>query len=51
MLETADFQRQLIPRLGTEDDVAGVALFLASEASAYMTGQTLVLDGGKFFVG
>jgi NAD(P)-dependent dehydrogenase (short-subunit alcohol dehydrogenase family) len=51
MLETADFQRQLIPRLGTADDVAGVALFLASEASAYMTGQTLVLDGGKFFPG
>ena len=51
MLETADFKRQLIPRLGTESDVAGVALFLASEASSYMTGQTLVLDGGKFFVG
>jgi NAD(P)-dependent dehydrogenase (short-subunit alcohol dehydrogenase family) len=51
MLETADFKRQLISRLGTEDDVAGVALFLATEASSYMTGQTLVVDGGKFFVG
>jgi NAD(P)-dependent dehydrogenase (short-subunit alcohol dehydrogenase family) len=51
MLETADFKRQLIPRLGTGDDVGGVARFLASEASSYMTGQTLVLDGGKFFVG
>jgi NAD(P)-dependent dehydrogenase (short-subunit alcohol dehydrogenase family) len=51
MLETAEFKRQLIPRLGTESDMAGVALFLASEASSYMTGQTLVVDGGKFFVG
>jgi NAD(P)-dependent dehydrogenase (short-subunit alcohol dehydrogenase family) len=51
MTETADFKRQLIPRLGTQDDVGGAALFLATEASSYMTGQTLVLDGGKFFLG
>jgi NAD(P)-dependent dehydrogenase (short-subunit alcohol dehydrogenase family) len=51
MLKTADFKRQLIPRLGTQDDVGGAALFLATEASSYMTGQTLVLDGGKFFLG
>jgi NAD(P)-dependent dehydrogenase (short-subunit alcohol dehydrogenase family) len=51
MMKTADFQRQLIPRLGTADDVGGAALFLATEASSYMTGQTLVLDGGKFFLG
>jgi NAD(P)-dependent dehydrogenase (short-subunit alcohol dehydrogenase family) len=51
MMQTADFKRQLIPRLGTEDDVGGAALFLATEASSYMTGQTLLLDGGKFFLG
>jgi NAD(P)-dependent dehydrogenase (short-subunit alcohol dehydrogenase family) len=51
MVGTPDFKRQLIPRLGTEADVAGAVLFLASEASSYMTGQTIVLDGGKFFVG
>jgi NAD(P)-dependent dehydrogenase (short-subunit alcohol dehydrogenase family) len=51
MMKTPDFQRQLIPRLGTEDDVGGAALFLATEASSFMTGQTLVLDGGKFFLG
>ncbi|MET7477421.1 SDR family oxidoreductase [Streptomyces sp. NPDC005648] len=33
-------------RLGTVEDVAHAAVFLASEASAWMTGQTLVLDGG-----
>ena len=33
-------------RLGTVEDVANAALFLASDASSWMTGQTLVLDGG-----
>jgi NAD(P)-dependent dehydrogenase (short-subunit alcohol dehydrogenase family) len=33
-------------RLGTVEDVANAALFLATDASAWMTGQTLVLDGG-----
>ncbi|MFD7923459.1 SDR family oxidoreductase [Streptomyces sp. NPDC059740] len=33
-------------RLGTVEDVAQAALFLASEASSWMTGQALVLDGG-----
>ncbi len=33
-------------RLGETQDVANVALFLASELSNYMTGQVLVVDGG-----
>ncbi len=33
-------------RLGSEEDLKGVALFLASKASDYMTGETLVVDGG-----
>jgi NAD(P)-dependent dehydrogenase (short-subunit alcohol dehydrogenase family) len=51
MVGTPDFARQLIPRLGRETDVAGPVVFLASDASEYMTGQTIVADGGKFFVG
>jgi 3-oxoacyl-[acyl-carrier protein] reductase len=33
-------------RLGTPKDVAGVCLFLASSRADYMTGQTLIVDGG-----
>ena len=33
-------------RLGEPDDIAGAAVFLASRAGAWMTGQTLIIDGG-----
>jgi 3-oxoacyl-[acyl-carrier protein] reductase len=33
-------------RLGTPQDMASVALFLASPLSAYVLGQTIIVDGG-----
>ena len=33
-------------RLGEPDDVAGIAVMLAAPAGAWMTGQTLIVDGG-----
>ncbi|MEO6595605.1 MAG: SDR family oxidoreductase, partial [Planctomycetota bacterium] len=33
-------------RLGQPEDIAGVVSFLCSDAAAYLTGQTLVVDGG-----
>jgi len=34
-------------RIGLPEDIAGVAHFLASPASAYLTGQSIVVDGGE----
>jgi NAD(P)-dependent dehydrogenase (short-subunit alcohol dehydrogenase family) len=33
-------------RAGTEDDLVGALLFLCGDQSAWMTGQTLIVDGG-----
>jgi meso-butanediol dehydrogenase/(S,S)-butanediol dehydrogenase/diacetyl reductase len=40
----------LLGRPSASEDLAGVAVFLASPASDYMTGQSLVVDGGMVFV-
>jgi 3-oxoacyl-[acyl-carrier protein] reductase len=47
-----DYLRQMersIPlgRLGSVEDVANAALFLASDEAGYITGQTIVVDGGQ----
>ena len=37
-------------RMGTPDDIAGPALFLASDLSAYITGLLLYVGGGMGYV-
>jgi 2-deoxy-D-gluconate 3-dehydrogenase len=43
---SAFVERIPLGRMGTPDDVARVALFLASSAADYVTGSVLVVDGG-----
>jgi dehydrogenase/reductase SDR family protein 4 len=40
-------ERVALLRLGEPDDVAGVVLFLASDLAKYVTGETVVVDGGQ----
>ena len=47
-----DYQRSMaasipLSRLGTVEDVCYAALFLASKEAGYITGQTIVVDGGQ----
>ena len=46
--ESVEKRRALVPlgRIGTAEDVAYGALFLASDESSYITGSDLVIDGG-----
>jgi NAD(P)-dependent dehydrogenase (short-subunit alcohol dehydrogenase family) len=44
----AEAVSQRIPsrRIGTTEDMAGAAIFLASRAGDYVVGSTLIVDGG-----
>jgi meso-butanediol dehydrogenase/(S,S)-butanediol dehydrogenase/diacetyl reductase len=45
-ISQAMLQKIVLRRFGTPEDVAGVALFLASDDSRYVTGSVLTVDGG-----
>ena len=34
-------------RMGSYDDVSGAVRYLASDSAAFITGQTVILDGGR----
>jgi 2-keto-3-deoxy-L-fuconate dehydrogenase len=38
--------RQPMGRLGTPEEIANIAIYLASDESKFMTGQTISVDGG-----
>ena len=40
-----------LKRLGTPEDIAGVAAFLLSEDAGWMTGQLVIVDGGLTLAG
>lgn len=46
----ASNERTPLGRIGTPDEIAGAAVFLAGKAGAYMTGQAIVIDGGQTIV-
>ena len=49
-LKDAIVRRSAIGRIGVLSDMEGVAVFLASKESDFMTGQSLILDGGHTVV-
>jgi NAD(P)-dependent dehydrogenase (short-subunit alcohol dehydrogenase family) len=42
----ASTDRSALKRIGQPDEIAGMAVFLASKAGGFTTGQTFVIDGG-----
>lgn len=49
--ETSGQSPNALNAIGEPDDIAGLALFLASSAGRFATGQTFVVDGGELLLG
>jgi 2-deoxy-D-gluconate 3-dehydrogenase len=49
----ADAVGKMVParRIGTDEDMAGVAIYLASRAGDYVVGETIAVDGGVAYAG
>jgi NAD(P)-dependent dehydrogenase (short-subunit alcohol dehydrogenase family) len=47
----ATWGQQAIKRLGEPEDITGAILFLTSDDAAFITGQSIVVDGGQYRVG
>jgi len=47
----AIWEQQAIKRLGEPEDVTGAVLFLTSDEAAFITGQSIVVDGGQYRIG
>ncbi len=45
--EEKEAKNKALGYLGLPEDIAGAALYLASDASSYLTGETIVVDGGE----
>ena len=48
---TTDYSARPIPRPGREEDTGRAVVFLASEMSDYITGETIMVDGGRTRMG
>ncbi len=44
-------ERTILGRWGEVDDLIGLCIFLASDASEYITGQDIYIDGGWLYKG
>lgn len=45
------WEQQVIKQLGDPEDVTGAVLFLTTDDAAFITGQAIVADGGRYRIG
>jgi NAD(P)-dependent dehydrogenase (short-subunit alcohol dehydrogenase family) len=50
-LKRATWESQAIKRLAEPNDITGAVLFLTSDKASFITGQSIVVDGGQYRIG